>query len=123
MYTTGIKIILNDNDVLDIQADVVGPIGTPFEGGEFRCKLVLSPQFPQVPPKGIPNSIISVGYFMTKIFHPNISEKGEICVNTLKKDWNPQQWSIKYIFEVASQIKSVGYKMSLDCSLSREFAQ
>ena len=37
---------------------------------------------------------------MTKIFHPNVSEKGEICVNTLKKDWNPQAWSIYNIFEV-----------------------
>lgn len=26
---------------------------------------------------------------MTKIFHPNIATNGEICVNTLKKDWNP----------------------------------
>jgi len=24
---------------------------------------------------------------MTKIFHPNVSSAGEICVNTLKKDW------------------------------------
>jgi ubiquitin-conjugating enzyme E2 S len=24
---------------------------------------------------------------MTKIFHPNVSTAGEICVNTLKKDW------------------------------------
>lgn len=29
------------------------------------------------------------GYFLTKIFHPNIATNGEICVNTLKKDWNP----------------------------------
>ena len=27
------------------------------------------------------------GYFLTKIYHPNISKGGEICVNTLKKDW------------------------------------
>ncbi|CEG74352.1 Putative Ubiquitin-conjugating enzyme E2 S [Rhizopus microsporus] len=27
---------------------------------------------------------------MTKIFHPNVSDKGEICVNTLKKDWKPE---------------------------------
>lgn len=26
---------------------------------------------------------------MTKIFHPNVANNGEICVNTLKKDWNP----------------------------------
>ena len=28
-----------------------------------------------------------VGFFLTKIFHPNVSSRGEICVNTLKKDW------------------------------------
>ncbi|KAG6844311.1 hypothetical protein H0H87_007881 [Tephrocybe sp. NHM501043] len=27
------------------------------------------------------------GWFATKIFHPNVSNAGEICVNTLKKDW------------------------------------
>ena len=28
-----------------------------------------------------------LGRFATKIFHPNVSSAGEICVNTLKKDW------------------------------------
>ena len=28
------------------------------------------------------------GYFLTRIYHPNISKSGEICVNTLKKDWS-----------------------------------
>lgn len=28
-----------------------------------------------------------LGWFATKIFHPNVSSAGEICVNTLKKDW------------------------------------
>ena len=27
------------------------------------------------------------GYFLTKIFHPNVSKTGEICVNVLKRDW------------------------------------
>ncbi|XVE60923.1 hypothetical protein DITRI_Ditri06bG0000200 [Diplodiscus trichospermus] len=54
--------------------------GTPYENGVFRMKLLLVHDFPQSPPKG---------YFLTKIFHPNIATNGEICVNTLKKDWNP----------------------------------
>lgn len=86
-----VTYVLNELDILDIQADVHGPVGTPYYGGKFRCKLVLSSEFPKVPPKG---------YFITKIFHPNISEKGEICVNTLKKDWNPTSWSLSAIFEV-----------------------
>uniref|UniRef100_A0A7S0KMH6 UBC core domain-containing protein n=1 Tax=Ostreococcus mediterraneus TaxID=1486918 RepID=A0A7S0KMH6_9CHLO len=29
-------------------------------------------------------------FFVTKIFHPNIRQpSGEICVNTLKRDWQP----------------------------------
>jgi len=39
------------------------------------------------------------GYFLTKIFHPNVSEAGDICVSTLKKDWNPAKWSFINIFE------------------------
>lgn len=36
-----------------------------------------------------------------------MSEKGEICVNTLKKDWNPQAWSLYNIFEVAHSLIQV----------------
>jgi ubiquitin-conjugating enzyme E2 S len=53
---------------------------------------MIEADFPNNPPKG--TFVINIGYFLTKIFHPNVSEKGEICVNTLKKDWNPQAWSL-----------------------------
>jgi len=86
-----VKYAPNESDILDIQADIYGPVGTPYAGGSFRCKLVLSNEFPKVPPKG---------FFLTKIFHPNVSEKGEICVNTLKKDWDPSNWSFQHVFEV-----------------------
>ena len=33
---------------------------------------------------------VRAGFFLTRIFHPNISKTGEICVNTLKKDWKPE---------------------------------
>lgn len=29
------------------------------------------------------------GYFLTKLFHPNVSSDGDICVNVLKRDWKP----------------------------------
>jgi len=93
----GIRVSYNEENISTISAEIDGPggllsyasafamtrpflEGTPFEGGLFRVKLVLGPDFPQSPPKG---------FFTTKIFHPNVSETGEICVNTLKKDWKP----------------------------------
>lgn len=33
--------------------------------------------------------LLPAGSFLTRIFHPNIAKTGEICVNTLKRDWKP----------------------------------
>jgi len=74
----GIKLLVNEGDISDLQAVITGPQGTPYDGGVFRVKLHFGSDFPQAPPKG---------YFLTKIFHPNVAKNGEICVNTLKKDW------------------------------------
>jgi ubiquitin-conjugating enzyme E2 S len=95
--------IINDEDPIDIQADIAGPEGTPYENGIFRVKLFIPSEFPQLAPKG---------YFMTKIFHPNVSEKGEICVNTLKRDWNPKQWSLYNLFEVIKCLLIVPFPQS-----------
>jgi ubiquitin-conjugating enzyme E2 S len=51
----------------------------------------LDSEFPRVAPKG---------YFLTKIFHPNVAANGDICVNTLKKDWDPAKWSLGHILGV-----------------------
>jgi len=49
---------------------------------------VCAPQNPaSVVSRPLPSRVFWPGYFLTKIFHPNISKTGEICVNTLKKDW------------------------------------
>ncbi|KAK5672761.1 hypothetical protein QVD99_000260 [Batrachochytrium dendrobatidis] len=83
----GILIIEDESNILDIQAWIQGPVGTPFKTGCFRVKLMLNSSFPQSPPKGV---------FLTQIFHPNVSESGEICVSTLKKDWK-SEFGIKHI--------------------------
>jgi ubiquitin-conjugating enzyme E2 S len=69
----------DETSVSEIHAVITGPEDTPFYGGKFKMKLVISEDYPNSPPQG---------FFLTKIFHPNISTNGEICVNTLKKDWN-----------------------------------
>ncbi|KAG9302950.1 hypothetical protein G9A89_022367 [Geosiphon pyriformis] len=83
----GIRVIVNYEDICDVQAWILGPESTPYENGCFRVKLVLGAEFPAVPPKC---------YFVTKIFHPNVSRGGDVCVNTLKKDWK-KDLGIKHI--------------------------
>ncbi|GAA5808247.1 hypothetical protein MFLAVUS_001635 [Mucor flavus] len=76
-----IQVLANDEDLTQIEAWIRGPDGTPYQDGYFKVRLTLDENFPETPPKG---------NFITKIFHPNVSPSGEICVNTLKKDWKPE---------------------------------
>ncbi|GAM26179.1 hypothetical protein SAMD00019534_093540, partial [Acytostelium subglobosum LB1] len=83
----GVTMMPCDQDISNIEAYITGPSGTPYEGGYFKARLTLCSDFPRVPPKA---------NFLTKIFHPNVSKKGEICVNTLKRDWT-DDLGIKHI--------------------------
>lgn len=86
----GIRVAINEQDVTDIAVEIDGPSSTPYEGGLFRMKLSLPTDYPNSPPKG---------FFTNKIWHPNVSKSGEICVNVLKRDWKPDM-GIKHVLLV-----------------------
>ncbi|KAF5842837.1 ubiquitin carrier protein [Dunaliella salina] len=86
----GIRVVFNEQNLADVQAELDGPAGTPYEGGLFRIRLSVGADYPTSPPKG---------FFATKIFHPNVSPSGEICVNVLKKDWTPET-GLKHVLVV-----------------------
>lgn len=81
----GVKLVVDPEtgvpgSLAELQAEIQGPTGTPYESKYFQLKLVLSGDFPASPPRG---------FFLTKIYHPNVDiSTGAICVNTLKKDWS-----------------------------------
>jgi len=83
----GIRVVTNEENMLDLTGIVEGPEQTPYAGGYFRVQFQFTHEFPAAPPKC---------WFTTKIFHPNVSSAGEICVNTLKKDWQAS-YGIAYI--------------------------
>ena len=57
-----------------------GPPNTPYENGYFLFKLCINDNFPFSPPKF---------YFISNIFHPNISENGYVSVDILEDRWSP----------------------------------
>eukprot|EP00002_Diphylleia_rotans_P021534 TRINITY_DN4188_c0_g3_i1.p1 TRINITY_DN4188_c0_g3~~TRINITY_DN4188_c0_g3_i1.p1 ORF type:complete len:300 (+),score=35.35 TRINITY_DN4188_c0_g3_i1:136-1035(+) len=83
----GFHVRVNEADLTTFDAFLEGPQETPFEGHYFRIQFVIPKEYPQSPP---------IGLFKTRIFHPNISDKGEICVNTLQHDWDPK-FGLKHI--------------------------
>jgi len=82
----GVRLVVDEESgmpgsLAEIVAEIEGPEDTPYHTRYFQLKLVLSTDFPSKPPRG---------YFLTKIYHPNVDPTtGAICVNTLKKDWTP----------------------------------
>lgn len=84
--------ILNNN-YYTWEATLIGPIGTPYEGGIFIINLSLPKKYPIFPPQV---------RFDTKIFHPNIDGEGGICLDILKDQWSPVLGISKILLSVCS---------------------
>ena len=69
-----------DDNLFHWTASITGPEGCPYEGGVFLLDVKFPHDYPFKPPKM---------KFVTKIFHPNISHYGSICLDILKEQWSP----------------------------------
>ncbi|KAE8737604.1 hypothetical protein FOCC_FOCC016934 [Frankliniella occidentalis] len=74
----------NGENLMKWEATIAGPEGSPYEGGEFQLTIDIPLTYPLNPPKVL---------FRTKVYHPNISSSGMICLSTLKKDAKEGRWA------------------------------
>ena len=53
----------------------------PYDKGAFRIEIIFPAEYPFKPPKIT---------FKTKIYHPNIDEKGQVCLPVISpENWKP----------------------------------
>jgi ubiquitin-conjugating enzyme E2 R len=87
--------LVNDDNIFEWQVAIFGPPGTLYEGGYFKALMKFPHDYPYSPP---------TVKFLTKMWHPNIYENGEVCISILhppvddpqsgelpSERWNPTQ--------------------------------
>ncbi|GBC41325.2 ubiquitin-conjugating enzyme [Rhizophagus irregularis DAOM 181602=DAOM 197198] len=68
------------DDLFHWQAIIMGPPDSPYSGGLFSLDIHFSTDYPFSPPKA---------KFITRIYHPNIDNHGNISVDILRDQWSP----------------------------------
>jgi ubiquitin-protein ligase len=74
-------------------AMIMGPSDSPFAGGIFKMEIHFPVDYPFKAPKVL---------FLTKIYHPNISSSGAICLDILKDQWSPALTVAKVLLSICS---------------------
>ena len=72
---------------------ILGPRDTPFDGGIFVLDIFFSKDHPFKPP---------TCRMRTKMFHPNISSTGHICLELFNRDWFPRLSVEKILLSISS---------------------
>lgn len=81
------------DDIMNWNAIICGPDDSPYKGGTFKLKIKFTDEYPFKPPLVV---------FETKVYHPNINEKGQICIDILKGNWSPALNINKVLLSICS---------------------
>ncbi|XP_051924358.1 ubiquitin-conjugating enzyme E2 L3b isoform X1 [Hippocampus zosterae] len=74
------NIQVDESNMLSWQGLIV-PDNPPYDKGAFRIEIIFPTEYPFKPPKIT---------FKTKIYHPNIDEKGQVCLPVISaENWKP----------------------------------
>ncbi|KAL1466428.1 hypothetical protein MTO96_026726 [Rhipicephalus appendiculatus] len=102
----GIFIAPEENDVTNVKAIVMGPMGTPLEGGFFHLHVEFTDRYPLEPPK--------VRFLTTDSGRVSFSEHiyacGSICLDTLGtygSSWSPVQCLSSLLISIQSLLSEI----------------
>ncbi|KAJ7048093.1 ubiquitin-conjugating enzyme/RWD-like protein [Mycena amicta] len=91
-----------------------GPEGSVYEGGTFNFVVDLPQDYPFSAPKVI---------LKTRIYHMNISDQGNICLDILKQNWSPALSLFKVILSLSSLLTDPNPKDPLVPSIATQYTR
>lgn len=84
---------INENNLYEWEATIIGPTNSPYAGGVFNLRISFTLKYPFKPPRV---------KFINKIFHPNIDTNGNICLDILNVNWSPVISVTKLLLSISS---------------------
>jgi ubiquitin-conjugating enzyme E2 D/E len=92
----------SDGNLSHWEGVLIGPTGSPYEGGLFRLEIVFPEEYPFKPP---------AIQFKTPVYHPNIHRTGAICLDILKQSsWSPALTITKVLLSISSLLTDANPK-------------
>lgn len=85
---------------------------SPYAGGTFFLDIHFPLEYPFKPPKL---------RFRTRIYHPNISADGYICLDILKEQWSPALTIAKVLLSICSLLDDPNPDDPLVPDIAREY--
>ena len=89
----GVSVVPHDDNLGEWTVRVDGPKNTPYEGGIFEIVCTFPNNYPFDPPT------IKV---VTPIIHPNINEKGDICLGISQGSWSASTTMHRTLLSIVS---------------------
>jgi len=87
--------LVNDDNLFEWEVAIYGPPDTLYQGGYFKAHVKFPSDYPYSPP---------TIRFLTRVWHPNVYENGDLCISILHppvddpqsgempcERWNPTQ--------------------------------
>ena len=95
---SGINFEMDETNVHKWDGSIIGPTGSPYEGGIFEISIQFPENYPIDPPSL---------YFRTQIYHPCVDNEGKFCLPILTNEWNPYNTIIDAMLGVKVMLQTV----------------
>lgn len=108
------NIQVDEANLLTWQGLIV-PDNPPYDKGAFRIEINFPAEYPFKPPKIT---------FKTKIYHPNIDEKGQVCLPVISaENWKPATKTDQVIQSLIALVNDPQPEHPLRADLAEEYSK